>query len=120
VSPFIRDTPEYRGIRTARYTFVRNLEGPWLLYDNQVDPYQLKNLAQEPSQAGLVKQLDARLQAELKRTGENFLPRQHYLDEWGYKIKPGGSIPYTPNAPMQTPDARAFQRKLDATMARKR
>jgi len=29
---------EYRGIRTARYTYVRSLQGPWLLYDNQEDP----------------------------------------------------------------------------------
>ena len=36
---------EYRGIRTTRYTFVRDLQGPWLLYDNEIDPYQLDNLA---------------------------------------------------------------------------
>ncbi|MHC4559247.1 MAG: sulfatase family protein, partial [Planctomycetota bacterium] len=35
---------EYRGVRTRRYTYVRDLNGPWLLYDNKMDPYQLKNL----------------------------------------------------------------------------
>ena len=29
---------EYRGIRTLRYTYVRDQNGPWLLFDNQVDP----------------------------------------------------------------------------------
>src|SRR5262249_4014366 len=29
---------EYRGIRTERYTYVRDLNGPWLMFDNQMDP----------------------------------------------------------------------------------
>jgi arylsulfatase A-like enzyme len=35
---------EYRGLRTERYTYVRSIHGPWLLYDNQTDPYQMHNL----------------------------------------------------------------------------
>jgi hypothetical protein len=35
---------EYRGVRTPRSTYVRDLHGPWLLFDNQADPYQLHNL----------------------------------------------------------------------------
>ena len=35
---------EFRGVRTIRYTYVRNIWGKWLLYDNEVDPYQQKNL----------------------------------------------------------------------------
>ena len=35
---------EYRGVRTRRYTYVRDLKGPWLLYDNRADPFQLNNL----------------------------------------------------------------------------
>ncbi len=35
---------EYRGIRTERHTYVRSIKGPWLLYDNQTDPYQMRNL----------------------------------------------------------------------------
>src|SRR5215218_2528619 len=42
---------EYRGIRTTRYTYVRDLTGPWLLYDNQVDPYQQRNLIDDPAAA---------------------------------------------------------------------
>src|SRR5262249_4348216 len=32
---------EYRGVRTLRYTCVRDLHGPWLLFDNQSDPNQM-------------------------------------------------------------------------------
>ena len=34
---------EYRGVRTTRYTYCRDLNGPWLLYDNDSDPFQLNN-----------------------------------------------------------------------------
>ena len=44
---------EYRGVRTDRYTYVRDLQGPWLLFDNQTDPFQTNNLANLPAQAAL-------------------------------------------------------------------
>ncbi|GAA2901021.1 sulfatase [Streptosporangium fragile] len=37
--------PAYRGMRTARHTFVRYTTGEYQLYDNASDPYQLRNLA---------------------------------------------------------------------------
>jgi hypothetical protein len=43
---------EYRGLRTKRYTYVRALAGPWLLFDNLADPYQMDNLIGEPEYAG--------------------------------------------------------------------
>jgi arylsulfatase A-like enzyme len=103
VSPFIPQLDEYRGIRTSRYTYVRNLAGPWMLFDNQSDPYQMRNLAGDPAHADLQKQLDARLQAELKKIGDDFKPRKYYLDKWGYEIAPHGSISYQPNAKVQSP-----------------
>ena len=39
---------EYRAFRTGRYTYVRGLEGPWLLFDDQQDPNQLDNLIDRP------------------------------------------------------------------------
>jgi len=44
---------EYRGIRTLRYTYVRDLNGPWLLFDNEKDPYQLNNLVAQPEQVNV-------------------------------------------------------------------
>ena len=107
VSPFSGSlkTP-YRGIRTARYTYVRKPDGPWLLYDNEKDPWQMNNLvaAQEPST--LQKKLDEQLQAELKKIHDDFKPRQHYLDKWGYKLSAGGAISYDPGAQVQGPGMR--------------
>ncbi len=103
VSPFIPHLVEYRGIRTNRHTYVRNLAGPWLLFDNQTDPLQLHNLTDDPDSAGLRQILDARLDAALKQAGDSFRPRQYYLDKWGYMVEPQDSISYAPNARVQSP-----------------
>ena len=103
VSPFTDELPEYRGIRTSRYTYVRNVSEPWLMFDNQNDPCQMRNLLNEPEHAELQKQLDGDLQAHLKTIGDEFQPREYYLDKWGYQIAPHGSISYTPGTPPQSP-----------------
>ena len=105
VSPFAdyNTGKEYRGIRTTRYTYVRSLEGPWLLYDNQADPYQLKNLVDDPAHAALRDKLESQLQAELKRVGDDFQPRQYYQQKFGYAVERNGTISYAPNAKVQIP-----------------
>jgi arylsulfatase A-like enzyme len=75
---------EYRGVRTRRYTYVRDLKGPWLLYDNQTDPYQRDNLVGRPDHARLQRQLDAWLEEWLERTKDEFLPGPDYMKRWGY------------------------------------
>jgi arylsulfatase A-like enzyme len=97
---------EYRAVRTSRYTYVRALDGPWLLLDDQRDPCQLDNLADKPQFAALRNELDARLEAELKRIGDDFRPAQHYVKTWGYEIAPHGSVSYAPNAKVQSPKRR--------------
>jgi len=95
VSPF--DSPDrkaFRGIRTSRYTYVHNSDGPWLLYDNQVDPYQMENLLDAAEHAGLQKKLEGVLQSKLLQTDDAFHPKQHYLKEWGYQVDRRGAIPY--------------------------
>ena len=86
---------EYRGIRTGRYTYVRTLSGPWLLYDNQADPYQLKNLVQRADCAQLRADLDERLQRKLDATEDQFLPGKEYVKRWGYTVDASGTVPYT-------------------------
>ena len=85
---------EYRAIRTSRYTYVRALDGPWLLFDDRRDPCQLDNLADQPEFAALRSELDGRLQAELKRIGDDFRPAEYYVKAWGYELAPHGSVSY--------------------------
>ncbi len=75
---------EYRGIRTRRYTYVRDLTGPWLLFDNEADPYQQNNLVNQPEHAALQAELDARLQAKLTAAGDTFEPGKVYIEKWGW------------------------------------
>lgn len=76
---------EYRGVRTRRYTYVRDLKGPWLLYDNQADPYQLINLCNNPEHAQTQQELDKMLSARLKETNDEFLPGAEYMAKWKYQ-----------------------------------
>jgi arylsulfatase A-like enzyme len=95
VAPFGQgDRVAFRGIRTSRYTYVRKSSGPWLLYDNQADPYQMKNLLGVAEHSELQSSLERSLQAELLKRGDAFHPPEHYRMEWGYQVDAGGNIPY--------------------------
>ncbi len=76
---------EYRGLRTERYTYVRSRSGPWLLYDNQTDPYQMHNLCNKKEHAHLQQTLDRDLDAQLKRHHDDFLPGTEYIRRFGYE-----------------------------------
>ncbi len=43
--------PLFRGLRTERYTYAEVVEGGGFLFDNQEDPYQLKNLFDDGARA---------------------------------------------------------------------
>jgi len=104
VAPFgARDFKAYRGVRTARHTYVRDSDGPWLLYDNQADPYQMKNLVDDPECAQLRETLDARLAAELERVGDDFPTTKDALARWGYTVNKNGDIPYYGEFRVQSP-----------------
>lgn len=86
---------EYRGLRTARHTYVRDLKGPWFLFDNERDPFQLENLVGRPEAAAVQAALEERLQRRLSRNGDEFLPGPDYLVRRGYKVDATGTMPYT-------------------------
>ena len=81
---------EYRGLRTTRYTYVRDLSGPWLLYDNQTDPYQTNNLVGLPKHG--------RLQAKLETTLTRKLKERHDTFCLGMPTSNNGGIGWTPTA----------------------
>lgn len=87
---------EYRGIRTARYTYVRDLDGPWLLYDNKTDPFQLTNLAAVDAHSGLIRELDAQLERKLVEHGDELVPGNQLLEKFGYadQVDETGTMPY--------------------------
>ncbi len=86
---------EYRGVRTRRHTYVRDLKGPWLLYDNEKDPYQLDNLCHKPEHAALQATLDSLLTKRLKEAHDEFLAGGDYVQKWGYVVDNSGTVRYT-------------------------
>lgn len=86
---------EYRGLRSRRYTYVRTLDGPWLLYDNEADPYQLTNRVHDPAWADLLRELDARLHRRLKEINDPFAKGEHYLKKWNYTVGENGAVAYS-------------------------
>jgi arylsulfatase A-like enzyme len=86
---------EYRGVRTARYTYVRDLNGPWLLFDNVADPYQKTNLVGDSARAKLQKEMESLLSRKLQERGDQFLSGTDYIAKWGYKVDANGTMPYS-------------------------
>lgn len=90
---------EYRGVRTERYTYVRDLEGPWLLYDNLTDPYQLANLVGVEQHSELQARLEGELTKLLAARSDEFLRGEEYIERWGYAVNETGTVVYTNEIP---------------------
>ncbi len=75
---------EYRGVRTERYTYARDLNGPWLLYDNLNDPYQMNNLCNKLEYNDIQEELDNKLQKILDERDDDFLEGKEYMKTWNY------------------------------------
>jgi arylsulfatase A-like enzyme len=73
---------EYRAIRTKQFTYARTPEGASKLFDNDKDPYQMNNLLDQSEYAELQKDLDAKLNEALQNIGDDFKPRDYYLNKW--------------------------------------
>ncbi|MBX6361573.1 MAG: sulfatase [Acidobacterium ailaaui] len=90
-----RGGKEYRGIRTPNYTYVRDLKGPWLLFDDQNDPYQMNNLVNKAEYAGIQSHLDHILIEKLNFTHDQFLPGPVYVKKYHYPpLDSTGTVPY--------------------------
>lgn len=76
--------PAYRGLRTATHTYVRSTRGPWLLYDNIADPYQMNNLIGKPAHAALQADFERRLKERLAARNDQFLDGKTYIHRAGY------------------------------------
>jgi hypothetical protein len=85
---------EYRGIRTTRYTYCRDLKGPWLLYDNEIDPYQQTNLVERREHGALRKELDRILNKRLRETRDDFLSGPELIRRSGYFIGRNETVDY--------------------------
>ncbi|MBN2452066.1 MAG: sulfatase [Lentisphaeria bacterium] len=84
----------YRGIRTETHTFVRDRNGPWLLFDNRADPYQKTNLVNTAATASVQQCLDAELRRILALQNDPFDPPEVLRQTWKYHVDDQECIPY--------------------------
>jgi arylsulfatase A-like enzyme len=98
---FHRGVREWRGVRTRRHTYARWITGePWLLYDNEADPYQLANLVDSPEHQAVRDELERELQRWLDRTGDRWGSWQDVIRDLGIVEKWNEREQYMhPNAP---------------------
>lgn len=83
---------EYRGVVTDRYTYVRTIDRPWLLYDNKEDPYQKTNLIDSPDHEKTRRHLEALMKEHMDKIGDDFLPREAYYEHFGIQLDDRGKI----------------------------
>ena len=62
----------WRGVRTKRYTYARFAERFWVLYDNEQDPYQMRNLAGRSEHQAVEARLDRMVRDWFARTGDHW------------------------------------------------
>jgi len=76
----------WRGVRTQRYMYARYESAPWVLYDVQKDPYELNNLADDPKAANIRQQMEKRLAAWMKKTGDS------WKNDWTFPVEDEGRL----------------------------
>ena len=87
---------DWRGLRTERYTYVIDRDGPWMLYDNEKDPHQLTNLVGNPDYAAVQANLDTDIRRRLCERGDDFRPGQELIAEAGFAVNERGDPRYEP------------------------
>jgi hypothetical protein len=77
----VQNVPEWRGVRTARHTYVETLgREPWLLFDNVTDPYQLDSRVDD---AALQADMRCELDKWLRCTRDPFVSSDHLIHGMG-------------------------------------
>jgi arylsulfatase A-like enzyme len=93
---YYRGGKEWRGLRTSRYTYVINIEEPWYLYDNLLDPYQMENMVNKPEYREVQQELDRELRHRLAERGDPFMPGVALIQQAGYAVDDRGDPIYEP------------------------
>lgn len=83
---------EYRGVRTSRYTYVRTIDKPWLLYDNADDPYQMHNRIDDPALKGVRGELEDAMCDHMARIDDGFHPKEVYYAQMKIELDHRGKL----------------------------
>ncbi len=77
------DGHEWRALRDKQYTYaVYRVDRSELLFHNANDPYQMKNLADDPEHQGTMDHFRQMLTKKMESLNDNFAPCTWYRDNW--------------------------------------
>ena len=77
------DGHEWRALRSKRYTYaIYRVDRQELLFDNEADPYQMRNLAGDPAYAEVLEDFWERLRSRMATIGDTFEASTWYRDHW--------------------------------------
>ena len=77
------DGNEWRAWRTKRYTYaVFKSDGQELLFDNEKDPYQMRNLMGQPDYERIGAELKAAMYRKMEEIGDTFEHNSYYEKNW--------------------------------------
>ena len=77
------DGYEWRALRDKRYTYaLYRADRSELLYDHQADPYQVRNLAQDPAYADVLERFRTMLRGRMAALNDTFEACTWYRDHW--------------------------------------
>ena len=86
---------EYRGLVAENYTYVYDLNGSWLFFDNLKDPFQMNNLVESEEYAVIIKNYEELLMKKLEETGDEFLSGLEYVEKYNYpELDERETVPY--------------------------
>ena len=85
---------EYRGVVTKQYTYVKDLDGPWLLFNNIKDTLQINNLVNKPEYSQIQSNLENLLFLKMKATNDTLKSGLDYVKKWGYVLDNSETVPY--------------------------
>lgn len=66
----------FREVRSKQYSYTVNSAGEWFLYDNKNDPYQMKNLVDDPAYAAVKAHLQTELDQWMAKAEYPYIPEE--------------------------------------------
>jgi len=77
------DGHEWRALRSKRYTYaIYRVDSREFLFDNIEDPYQMKNLVEDPCYKEILEYFRNLLKRKMKELGDRFEASTWYRDNW--------------------------------------
>jgi arylsulfatase A-like enzyme len=74
-----RQFPPWRGLRTPKWKYARFEDRPWVLYDLEKDPYEQRNLADDPEFTRLVAGFDREIAAWQRQFSDSWTEQVDWL-----------------------------------------